>query len=320
MILYNINFYFYIMSNENIKSRRNKLFNDGKRKECGKCHEIKSYKFFRKRQGRLRSICEDCRNKIYAITNFKKQIKIINSLFNGRCNNCHAGLYILPALEFHHKLPSKKNYTWRDLRRKNINEIIRLIKKEDIQVLCRNCHTLKGYTNFAKFKGIILSENISKKNLKQIDEFILDELKNNVEYQEENNKGAQHRARIKYRIKKWIKKRLVIKKLYDGACIGCKKLKLKEGLPALEFHHRNPSKKEIKWENISKFSTNKIITILKDENCVCLCKNCHSLIYSINFELYSTEIFGKEHEELTRIVKENILMLKEKINTFDFKL
>ena len=98
------------MYRENKKSKRNKLYNDGKRKECGECHEVKAHKYFRKRQGRLRSICEDCRQKMYAINNFKKQIRIITSIFDGRCHKCHNGLEILPAMEFHHVNPKKFLY------------------------------------------------------------------------------------------------------------------------------------------------------------------------------------------------------------------
>ena len=306
------------MSKENKKPKRNKLYNDGKRKECGDCHEIKSHKYFRKRQGRLRSICEDCRQKKYAINNFKKQIRIITSIFDGRCHKCHSGFQILPAMEFHHVNPSSKNYTWRLLRGRNIEEIIRIIKNENLQVLCKNCHTFEEKTNFVKYREIILSEKLSIINIGQLDDMVYKEIKNNIKYRNEYFKGAQHRARIKYRIKKWIKKRIVIEFLYNGECIGCGNINIKDKLPALEFHHRNPLEKEYKWENLSKFPVTKIITMLKNEDCICLCKNCHSLIHSINFEQYIDEIFEKEHVSLINLVKENYLVLKENINDFSF--
>jgi len=147
---------------KNKNPRRNKLYNDGERKECGRCHKIKSHEYFRKRQGRLHSlhsVCEKCRQIINGITNFKKQIKIITLLFDKRCHNCHSGLQILPAMEFHHLNPYSKKYSWRDLRGRNIDEIIRIIKNENLQVLCRNCHSCAEITNYDKFKEIILSEN-----------------------------------------------------------------------------------------------------------------------------------------------------------------
>ena len=76
--------------------------------------------------------------------------------------------------------------------------------------------------------------------------------------------------------------------------------------------------KEFKWENLSKFPINNIITMLKNEDCICLCKNCHSLIHSINFEQYFDDIFEKEHASTINLVKENYLMLKENINNFSF--
>ena len=299
--------------------RRNKLFNDGERKECGRCHKIKSHEYFTKRQGRLHSVCEKCRQKIQGINNFKKQIKVITNLFEKQCHNCHTGLQILPAMQFHHINSCSKNYTWRTLRGRNIDEIIRIMKKENLQVLCKNCHTCTEVTNFDKFKDIVLSKKLSINNVGQIDDVVYEEIKNNIKYRKEYLKGAQHRARIKYRIKKWIKKRLVIEILYSGACIGCEDININDKLPALEFHHRNPIKKEFKWEHLSKYPIDNIINILKNEDCICLCKNCHSLIHSINFKQYLDEIFEKEHASLIDLVKENYLMLIENINSFSFK-
>jgi len=305
------------MSTKIKNPRRNKLYNDGERKECGKCHKIKSHVYFRKRQHRLRSICEECRQKLYSINNFKKQIDIITLLFNGRCHNCHNGLQILPAMEFHHLNPNSKNYSWRDLRGRNIKDIIKIIKNEKLRVLCKNCHTCEEITNFDKFKDIILSEKLSINNVGDIDDVVYEELKCNIRYHSEYLKGAQHRARIKYRIKKWIKKRLVIEMLYDGVCTGCGNIKTKENLPALEFHHRNLVKKEIKWEKLSKQPINDIISILKNEDCICLCKNCHSLVHSVYFQQFYEEIFETDISTI-HLVEENLLILEENIINFSF--
>jgi len=306
-----------VINNKN--PRRNKLYNDGERKECGECHEIKSHEYFRKRQGRLRSICEDCRQKMQSINNFKKQIKVITSIFDKKCQNCHNGLQILPAMEFHHINPYSKKYTWRTLRGRNINEIIRIIQNENLQVLCKNCHACVEVTNYDKFKEIILSDKLSIDNIGELDGVIYNEIKSNIKYKPEYRKGSQHRARIKYRIKKWIKKRLVIEILYNGVCIGCEDININDKLPALEFHHRNPNNKEFKWEHLSKYPINDIITILKNEDCVCLCKNCHSLVHSINFKQYVDEIFENEYASLIDLAKENYLILIENINNFSFK-
>jgi len=305
------------MSINNKNPRRNKLYSDGERKECGRCHEVKSHDYFRKRQGRLRSVCEKCRQIIQGINNYKKQIKIITNLFEKQCHNCHTGLEILPAMQFHHQNPNSKNYTWRTLRARNIDEIIRIIKNENLQVLCKNCHACEEVSNYDKYKGIILSEKLSINNIEEINELIYFEIRNNIKYQSEYLKGAQHRARIKYRIKKWIKKRLVIEMLYYGACIGCGNIKINDKLPALEFHHRNPEKKEIKWEKLSKYPIHNIISVLKNEDCICLCKNCHSLVHSVNFEKYYEEIFEKEISTI-HLVEETLLNLKERISNFSF--
>jgi hypothetical protein len=114
--------------------RRNKLYNDGEEKDCGRCHKIKPYEYFRKRQGRLHSVCEKCRQIIQGINNYKKQIKVITTLYEKQCHNCHTGLKFLPAMQFHHLDPSSKNYTWKTLGARNIDEIIRIMREENLHV------------------------------------------------------------------------------------------------------------------------------------------------------------------------------------------
>ena len=143
------------------------------------------------------------------------------------------------------------------------------------------------------------------------------ELKSNPKYILERLKGAQHRARIKYRIKKWIKKKLIIDMFFSGKCIGCKQINTNDNLPLLEFHHRQPDKKEIKWENISKLKLEKIENIIKNEDCICLCKNFHALIHSVHFEGFSVEIFG-ENSQLIDIINKKFIKLRNNINSYKF--
>jgi len=82
--------------------------------------------------------------------------------------------------------------------------------------------------------------NLRRLSYQKIDAIVYEEIKSNIKYRSESLKGAQHRARIKYRIKKWIKKRIIIEILYNGACIGCRNIRSNDKLPALDFHHRNP--------------------------------------------------------------------------------
>jgi hypothetical protein len=298
--------------------RRNKLYNDGEKKECGRCHKIKPYEYFRKRQGRLHSVCEKCRQIIQGINNYKKQIKVITTLYEKQCHNCHTGLQFLPAMQFHHLDPSSKNYTWKTLGARNIDEIIRIMREENLHVLCKNCHSCEEITNFDEFKDIILSEKISITNTGEIDEVIYNEIRRNIKHRSVYRKGTQHRARIKYRIKKWVKKRIVIEYLYSGVCIGCRDVKINDKLSALEFHHRNPKKKEFKWEHLSKYPIDKIINILKNEDCICLCKNCHSLVHSIIFEQFYNEIFENDISTIN-LVEEKYFVLKDNINNYSFK-
>ena len=76
------------------------------------------------------------------------------------------------------------------------------MKKENLKVLSKNCHTCAEVSNFDKFRDIVLSEKLSINNIGEIDYVIYYEIKSNIKYKFDCRKGAQHRARIKYRIKK----------------------------------------------------------------------------------------------------------------------
>ena len=116
------------------KKTRQKLINDGVRKECGICHQLKTHKKFSKRQGRLRSICEECRKDLYLIKNLKKKLKIISENYNGECLNCKKSITILPAFEFHHPDPKSKSYSWKSLRVKSYKETLLRLKKDNVEL------------------------------------------------------------------------------------------------------------------------------------------------------------------------------------------
>lgn len=86
---------------------------------------------------------------------------------------------------------------------------------------------------------------------------------------------------IREKIREWIKKRFIIEQLYNGKCIGCGNT----DLGTLEFHHINPDiDNKLKWEALEHFDTKAIIKQLINQNCICVCSNCHSLIHSRYYE------------------------------------
>ncbi|MCK4379682.1 MAG: hypothetical protein KAW51_00985 [Candidatus Lokiarchaeota archaeon] len=303
------------------KKTKQRLFNDGVKKECGKCHQIKSHNEFRKRQGRLRSICEECRNNLQLLKNFKKKLKIIIENFNGKCLSCKNDVTKLPTLEFHHPNPKSKSYSWRTLRVKNYEETLRLLRKDNVIVLCKNCHILIGSVNFKEFKKFILLPSLFLNTPDDLQNKINVLLNNNQLVTKKLKQDKYYKSRAKYIIKKWIKKRYIIEQLYSGKCIGCEEITVKNNLPSLGFHHILPSKKEtvIKWDTISKFSLKKISYLLISEKCVCLCSNCHTILHSVSFIRNINEIFRDKYDLLINQVRVDYNKIIINIQNYDFE-
>jgi hypothetical protein len=83
-----------------------------------------------------------------------KKRYIIEKLFNGECIACRCikTLENLPALQFHHKLRSKKVIEkWENYSNLGINEIATILQKEECVCVCNNCHTLIHSTSFEKY-------------------------------------------------------------------------------------------------------------------------------------------------------------------------
>lgn len=303
------------------RNTRQKLFNDGRRKECGKCHKIKMHKEFRKRQGRLRSICEECRNKLYLIKNFKKKLRVIAKNYDGKCSNCSINITKLPALEFHHLTPKSRTYSWKSLRGRNYKDTIDLLRKDNVIVLCKNCHILIQSNFFQKFKSLILQSPLFLNKPEDFGNDINEKLDNNWFIKTKIKRDNYYKSRAKYLIKKWIKKRYIIEKLYNGKCIGCQKITTEINLPSLGFHHLIPSKKDviIKWDNIFKYSIKRIINLLIEEKCICLCSNCHRLIHSKTFINNLNDIFSARSQTLIHHIISDYKRIMTYIKNYNFK-
>lgn len=96
---------------------------------------------------------------------------------------------------------------------------------------------------------------------------------------------------IRGKIKRWIRKKKIIEDLFNGKCTKCQKTSL-VNLPALQIHHLDPSKKKNNFSADLRDITdlNKIKKILQDENCTCLCSNCHSIEGAEIFKKYKNKI------------------------------
>jgi len=291
-----------------------KLFNDGKRKECGRCHEIKPISHFILRRDKLKpypkSTCKKCdliNKQIYALSNKYKIIqKIYGGKLKGKCQECDTGVSMLPAIEFHHVDPNLKKTSWHSQMYKNWEKTKEKLEKEKVTLLCRNCHFRQRSTIYNKYEEIIQEKEIgSNTTNKEILHFVKGKI------------TQQHRSHLHNQVALHIKKRNIINQLYGGKCVGCKQITTENNLPTLNFHHRNKSNldKSNVWNRINHLEFKQIKSELIKKDCVSLCGNCHQLIDSHHFKNHHERIIGPEYSLQVKTYYDKVL---KNIKNFKF--
>ena len=279
------------------------LFNDpiARFKECSSCHEIKSYNdfFFRDHlEGSLRAECRSCHQKvgnkrlhekklllcIFLILKNKSNItveKYLRDIKQGKifdkrigCVSCGSDITeMLPVIDFHHKDSNKKTGTFgREFRSLALYKLIQIAEKEDIEILCVNCHRLKEASIFRKYFNII-------SRARSCNEIMI----------------LRESKRVREAILTSVIKKLVIEELFNGVCSNCQKVGI-EMLPALSFHHSVPSLKSISptaYININSRNIDKIKRKFIEEKIIVLCENCHRLEEATAYRTYCIEIAKK---------------------------
>ncbi len=295
------------------KQAQQKPFKDGTHKECGRCHQVKPYNEFKRRNDKrksnpyLRSNCNVCKNELNRIYVFKNKLRILTNIYKGydkiKCSECETKVNRLPAFDFHHPDNNLKKLQ-RIRTNMNWNKTKEILEKEKVIPLCKNCHAIKKTTVFNKHKELILRKNDFENSLEGIE--------NNIHQYVKTNFNSDNPKSQLIQIKSWIKKRIVIEKLYNGKCIGCGE----EKLPSLQFHHKNPEKKTYRsWSDINNLNISKIIKKFKEDTAICLCANCHSMIESRHFKENMGEIIkNRDLPELRSFYKK----LNQRIKNYSF--
>lgn len=312
-------FDFLKLNNTNFKLNRLKiksLFDDGEYKECSKCGEIKKYKEFDKIENRLRYICRKCALINKSINLFKKKIKIFNILFGEqgliKCCECNTSIENLPALELHHVNPTEKTASWRDIQNQDFKRILETLKKEDVIILCSNCHSKRQAKYYVNYDTLILNNFFLETSEDVIDNIIYNFLK---------RKNSVYNVTMKRQIVKWIKKRIIVEKFFNGKCVGCKVDFVNYNLPALQFHHTLSEEKDelVSWQKISHLPIGKISYLIDKEECICLCGNCHRLIHAPNFMNNLQNILVDDMDKIISNVERKYEELLENVSNFKFK-
>ncbi len=258
-------------------------------RQCIKCRKMLNYdKFSIRKDGNLRWECNECRNISNIVNFWRKKIKIakfitlktkegINvseflNILNQRkkcdirikCFNCNVGINLLPALQFHHtqRHLKVKGADWNKLRSNPLDTIIRSLDQQECILLCANCHVMRTATFFNQNKNAIFTEKIT-----------------------------EYTWQIRGKIKRWIRKKKIIEELYNSRCTKCQKVSIDKH-PVLHFHHLDPSKKKTNFSTDLRDITDikRIKKLLIEEDCTCLCSNCHATENAEIFKKYRHKI------------------------------
>jgi len=227
-----------------------------------------------------------CLRKEYKLLN-----EMNNGLYRGKCSNCNCDTNFkrLPAFDFHHEDPKIKTTLWSEIMHKKYDEIKNTLESQKVKPICKNCHLPDNAKIFNDFKDIILKKDLFTYSSKIIDRIVNLKV---IKYVKGNNTNYKA-ASLKFEVKRWIKKRAVIEQVFNGRCISCGE----DRLPSLQTHHTNQDLKVHKWGNISrKWNIKELINdFIIQEECVCLCGNCHAMLNTTNFEKNVEKVLGEQY-------------------------
>lgn len=272
----------------------------------------------RKLERAEQEIEEDLKNFTpkYILKDLSYKARLAIELSDGICVSCNKTNYkLLPALETSHL--EEKRYSWRDLRNRSYNyeKIKSLLSQEKIILECSNCHLKRQTKYFNYFQSLILDKTLFKHDPIEIDNKI-DEILKAIVKNESSNEPI---SKLKFYIKRWIRKRFVFKQLYGGKCLYCHE----KDLRCLTLHHRDIKvKNKVRWKNLRDKNCKKIIKILKNQNCICLCSNCHSFIdssfHNCVENVFKSLLKKEKIREITKYVRRTYKNIINKINKFEF--
>lgn len=76
-------------------------------------------------------------------------------------------------------------------------------------------------------------------------------------------------------IERWIRRKIEMVKHYGGKCLDCSITLEDSHYSIFDFHHRDPSQKDMDWTKLRLTSRENIIKEL--DKCDLLCANCHRI-------------------------------------------
>ncbi len=243
-------------------------------KICNKCKiekPIEDY-YFKKDRNNYRSICKVCHNKQQNDTRIDRNNKQYAVNYKGgKCEICELVTDNMSVYDFHHKDPSKKEYS---ITNKKYNKLGTIKPELDkCHLLCANCHSevhgglhpdyLITYNNVETYDLSGKNKICKSCEINKPVSFYYKRSGKSVYY---NDCKKCHNKRSSARLRT-IKKQCVEYK--GGKCEHCGYNKY---LGSIDFHHRDPSEKKYGISNCTKSFEDQKGEL---DKCNCICKNCH---------------------------------------------
>jgi len=236
------------------------------RRVCSGCSEEKPVsEFFKRPRGDYKSFCKACHGK--EGTKLRKQYKqqaVVH--MGGECQKC-GYKRCNRALEFHHIDPSQKDFTFSGARRSFESSKAELDK---CTMLCANCHREEHerttHLEYATAdKGVL--DPVHGFRCPQCDEV-------KAESEFGKRRGGKRHPWCKHCKKTYQqqRRREIKQETVDYKGGKCQLCGYSKSLDALEFHHKDPTQKDLGVAELRKK-----LSAIKDEvdKCILVCCNCH---------------------------------------------
>ncbi len=250
----------------------------------------------------------------YLDIDFKTEIKIY---YDGKCQGINGycpfdiDYKFLPALSFDHRLEKYNTIVKRKEMRYitptkmlsgSFNGALTKMKSQigGLDLRCRNCHSSRHHKmynflpifNFLKslhIRNIDVNTTLVLDSVNLLAKKYFEHTKKTMKLSEKNTQ-AQILGRIRSQIFRLIKKKYIIEYLFGAnyICPICQKANINEYLTCFEAHHTNKNIFENDLQKIilsSYFfkSTKWLIKKLIDQECIYVCRNCHTMITAKNY-------------------------------------
>ncbi len=265
----------------------------------------------------------------YLDIDFKTEIKIY---YDGKCQGINGycpfdiDYKFLPALSFDHRLERYKTIVKREGYRYitpktmlggSFNGALVKMKSQigGMDLRCRNCHTSRHhkmyyFTRIYNFLKLLSIKDIDKntsyvlENVNLLAKQYFEHTKKDIKLSKKNT-PAQVLSRIRNQIFRFVKKKYVIEYIFgeNFVCPICEKVNINDHLDCFDAHHTNEALFENGLQKIEfgLYYTKSIKWLIKNliaQECIYVCRNCHTMITTVNYNDNALTILRNEIDAL----------------------